>query len=147
MKLMPYLMFANSQCREAFDFYAKVLNGKILATSTYGDMPVMEGQPPMPEAMKSQIANIHLLADGAEMMGADNAMIMEGQAPEGDNTTVNIEVDSIGEAERIFAELSAGGKVVCPITETFWAHRWGMFTDRFGKPWMVNCMKPMPGAS
>jgi PhnB protein len=28
-----------------------------------------------------------------------------------------------------------------PIAETFWAHRWGMLIDRYGKPWMVNCMK------
>ena len=147
MKLMPYLMF-KGQCREAFEFYAQVLRGKILSTATYGDMPPMEGAPPMPEEMKSWIANIHLLADGAEMMGADGAdgMCAEGEAHgEGvDNTTVNIEVGSIEEAERVFSELSAGGKVLMPITETFWAHRWGMFIDRFGKPWMVNHMKPFP---
>ena len=28
--------------------------------------------------------------------------------------------------------------------ETAWSHRFGMFEDRYGKPWMVNCMKPMP---
>jgi PhnB protein len=30
-----------------------------------------------------------------------------------------------------------------PIQETFWAQRFGMVTDRFGTPWMINCMKPM----
>ena len=48
------------------------------------------------------------------------------------------------EAERVFAALSAGGKVQMPLTETFWSHRFGMFEDRYGKPWMVNCNKPMP---
>jgi len=28
-----------------------------------------------------------------------------------------------------------------PIQETFWAHRFGMLQDRYGKAWMVNCMK------
>ena len=149
MKLMPYLMFANSQCREAFEFYAQVLRGKILSASTYGDMPPMEGAPPMPEEMKAQIANIHLQAGGADIMGADNAagLCAEGSDPNAvgvENPTVNIEVDSIEEAERIFAELSVGAKVQMPIGETFWAHRWGMLTDRFGKPWMVNFMKPFP---
>jgi len=145
MKLIPYVMFADSQCREAFDFYAKVLRGRILSVATYGDMPPMEGAPPMPEAMKSQIANIHLQLDGAELMGSDNASGMCGadEAPGTDNTTINIDVESPEEAERIFAELSAGGKVVSPIAETFWAQRWGMLVDRYGKPWMVNCMKPM----
>jgi uncharacterized glyoxalase superfamily protein PhnB len=29
-----------------------------------------------------------------------------------------------------------------PFQETFWARRFGMCTDRFGFPWMVNCAKP-----
>jgi PhnB protein len=26
-----------------------------------------------------------------------------------------------------------------PLSETFWALKFGMFVDRFGIPWMVNC--------
>lgn len=26
-----------------------------------------------------------------------------------------------------------------PIAKTFWAERFGMTTDRFGIPWMINC--------
>ena len=52
--------------------------------------------------------------------------------------------ETIEEAERVFAALSAGGNVQMPLTETFWSHRFGMFEDRYGKPWMVNCNKPMP---
>ena len=25
-----------------------------------------------------------------------------------------------------------------PLTETFWAKKFGMLTDRFGTPWMIN---------
>jgi PhnB protein len=28
-----------------------------------------------------------------------------------------------------------------PISETFWAVRFGMLIDRFGVPWMINCEK------
>jgi uncharacterized glyoxalase superfamily protein PhnB len=28
-----------------------------------------------------------------------------------------------------------------PLQETFWAKRFGMCTDRFGIPWMVNSAK------
>ena len=31
-----------------------------------------------------------------------------------------------------------------PLAETFWAHRFGALTDRFGKSWMVNHLKPAP---
>ena len=40
-----------------------------------------------------------------------------------------------------FKALSEGGQIRMPIQETFWARRFGMFVDRFGTPWMVNCEK------
>jgi len=50
--------------------------------------------------------------------------------------------DSVAEGERLFAALSEGGQVVMPMEKTFWAERFGMFTDRFGVSWMVNCETP-----
>jgi PhnB protein len=52
-------------------------------------------------------------------------------------------VEQPAEAERIFATLADGGKVTMPVQETFWAQRFGMVTDRFGTPWMINCEKPL----
>ena len=144
MKLTPYLMFFNGRCREAFEFYADALRGEIIALTTYGDMPAAPDQPTLPEDAKTQIANVQLLAGGASLMGGDSIMGCTGsERVDGRNdTTVNIEVDSIEEAERVFAALSAGGQVQMPLMETEWARRFGMFEDRFGKPWMVNCMQP-----
>ena len=146
MKMTPYLMFFNGTCREAFDFYAAALGGEIVASITYGDMPSSPDQPPMPEEAKSQIAHVNLVAGSASIMGGDSIMgLCGGEQVDGRNdTTVNIEVDTIEDAERVFAALSAGGKVQMPLTETFWSHGFGMFEDRYGKPWMVNCNKPMP---
>ena len=146
MKLIPYLMFFNGDCRAAVDFYAGALGGEIVASITYGDIPSSPDQPPLPEEAKSQIAHVNLVVGGASIMGGDSIMGCNGSEKiDGRNdTTVNIEVDTIEDAERVFAALSAGGKVQMPLTETFWSHRFGMFEDRYGKPWMVNCMKPMP---
>ncbi len=146
MKLIPYLMFFNGDCRAAFDFYAGALGGEIVASITYGDMPSSPDQPPLPEEAKSQIAHVNLVVGGASIMGGDSIMGCNGSEKiDGRNdTTVNIEVETIEEAERVFAALSAGGNVQMPLTETFWSHRFGMFEDRYGKPWMVNCNKPMP---
>ncbi len=47
------------------------------------------------------------------------------------------------EADRVFNALAENGAVQMPIQETFWAVRFGMVTDRFGIPWMINCGKPM----
>ena len=145
MKLTPYLMFFNGRCREAFEFYADALRGEIIALTTYGDMPAAPDQQPLPDEAKAQLAHVNLVAAGASIMGGDSIMgLCGGEVVDGRNdTTVNIEVDSIEEAERVFAALSAGGQVQMPLMETEWARRFGMFEDRFGKPWMVNCNKPM----
>jgi PhnB protein len=47
------------------------------------------------------------------------------------------------EAERIFTAFTEGGTVTMPLEETFWAEKFGMLTDRFGTPWMINCEKTM----
>ena len=52
--------------------------------------------------------------------------------------SVALSVDEVEEADRIFKELAKGGTVVMPMQETFWAKRFGMLTDRFGVPWMIN---------
>jgi PhnB protein len=52
-------------------------------------------------------------------------------------------VDDPGEADRIFHEFAEGGTMMMPIGETFRARRFGMVTDKFGIPWMVNCEKAM----
>jgi len=141
MKLTPYLMFTKGQCREAFEFYAQALAGKVISVATYGDMPGACEH--IPADKRARVANVHLIANGASIMGADN--VMGGAAADSDDgrndTTVNIEVGTIEEAERVFAAMSAGGKVEMPLGESPWALRFAMFTDRYGKPWMVNCMK------
>lgn len=42
------------------------------------------------------------------------------------------------EAAPVFDALSEGGKVIMPLHKTFWAESFGMLTDRFGTPWIVN---------
>ena len=45
---------------------------------------------------------------------------------------------SEAEADRAFAALTKGGKVVMPLAKTFWSPKFGMLTDRFGVGWMVS---------
>ena len=51
-------------------------------------------------------------------------------------------VDSDAEAERIYAALSDGGRVLMALEETFFASRFGQVQDRFGINWMILCERP-----
>jgi PhnB protein len=136
MRLIPYLNF-DGQCREAFAFYAAALGGQVVFQGTYGESPMRDEVPP---DSRDRIMHAQIEAAGATLMGADGP---PPHGPSASATCINVDVDTIEDAERIFAALAEGGQVQMPIAETFWAHRWGALTDRYGKPWMVNCMKPM----
>lgn len=134
MQIHPYLAF-NGNCAEAFGFYEKALGGKITMKMTYGELPMADKTPP---DQRGRIMHIQLEAAGAVLMGAD-APTMYAQKPQG--FCISIQVTAPADAERIFKALSEGGKVNMPMAETFWAKRFGMAIDKFGQPWMVNCMK------
>jgi len=131
MKFVPYLSF-DGNCREAFDFYAAVFGGTIKSVTTYGEMPESEK---VPAELHNRIVNIQFAADDQELMGAD--AYFPYAAPTG--ITISIQIDDEARAERIFNTFAAGGTVMMPFGPTFWARKFGIVTDRFGTPWMINC--------
>ena len=42
----------------------------------------------------------------------------------------------------MFEALAEGGEVQMPIAPTFWSPMFGMCTDRFGTPWMIDTENP-----
>jgi PhnB protein len=112
MRLNPHLIF-DGRCEEAFRSYAASLGGRIHATLDLGE---------------------------GRLTGADVSIEEGYRPPEG--VSVLLEPASTTDAERVFARLSEGGTVRMSLQRTFWAERFGMVTDRFGIPWMLNCATP-----
>ena len=132
MKINPYLNFPGT-CEEAMNFYAKVLGGTIEAMMRFEGSPMEKHVPP--DSVKKIIhARIRW---GDHVLMASDAMSDRFKPPQGFSVTIN--PSEIPEAERIYKELSAGGAVNMELQQTFWAKRFGAFTDRFGIPWMINC--------
>jgi PhnB protein len=132
MQLNAYLVF-NGQCEAAFKFYEKVLGGKITGMFTHAGTPAAETVPP---EWLSKIMHVTLKVGDSVLMGSD-APPDRYTKPKG--ITVNVAINDVAEAERIFHALAEHGTVGMPIQQTFWAERWGMLTDQYGIPWMVNC--------
>ncbi|MAX54157.1 MAG: hypothetical protein CL537_01355 [Alcanivoracaceae bacterium] len=137
VRVNPYLNFPGN-CREAFALYAQVLEAEISFLITMGESPMADQVPP---ESHDHICHICLQGEGVVLMGSD-CPPDQYEKPQG--TIINVAADSAEKAERVFAQLSAGGQVTMALEETFWAERFGMCIDRFGVPWMVNCDKPMP---
>ncbi len=132
MQVNPYLFF-NGNCKEAFEFYAKVLGGTIEAMMPHAGTPAEKSVSP---EWGDKILHASLIVKGQRIMASD-APPQHSEKPQG--FSVSLQVETVEEAERIYNEMSPGGKISMPIEETFWALRFGMFVDRFGIPWMVNC--------
>ncbi len=136
MQINIHLPFQGN-CEEAFKLYEQTLGGKITFMGHYKEMPDQSMTPP---GWEDKIMHASIQIGGVTLMGAD-APPNHFQKAAGMDVSVNVKDPA--EAERVFATLSEGGQVRMPLEETFWAKKFGMCTDRFGIPWMINCEKPM----
>jgi PhnB protein len=134
MQTAVYLSF-NGNCAEAFRYYEKHLGGKIDGQFAFSDAPE-GGAPGVPDDWKSKIMHVSMTVGDTVLMGSD-APPPHFKTPQG--FSVSLHTEDAAKAERVFDALADGGEVQMPLAETFWAKRFGMVTDRFGTPWMINC--------
>ncbi|MGA7323905.1 MAG: VOC family protein [Rhodomicrobium sp.] len=132
MQLNPYLTF-DGRCEEAFKFYEKLFGGSITAMIQHEGTPAAEH---VPQEWHSKIMHARLEIDGQVLMGSD---VPPQHYSEPKGISISIGIDRVADAERIFEALAENGKVRMPLQQTFWAARFGMVTDRFAIPWMINC--------
>jgi PhnB protein len=137
LAIHAYLNY-DGDCAQAFDFYKAAFGGEFRARQTFGEAPGQEG---LPAKMKDRIMHVALpVGNGSLLMGSDWADHL-GPMIRGNAFCVTINLEDRKEADRLFAALSAGGKVTMPMSEAFWGAYFGMFADKFGIQWMINCEK------
>jgi PhnB protein len=136
MKLNTYLNYGGN-CAEAFRFYEQNLGAKITMIMTHGQMPDPNGVKP---DWADKVLHARIELGGTAFFGAD---IPSPPFEPMRSAYLSLAVDSIAEAERIYALLSDGGQIFMPMAETFFAHRFAMFRDKFGTSWMLLNEKPM----
>ena len=130
MKLYTYLNYGGN-CRRAFEFYVEHLGGKITFMTTHGEQPAANTVPP---DWKNAVLHARMEIGGTVLLGAD---IPPDRFQPIRSAYLSLMLDSIDEAERIYALLSEGGQIFMPMEETFFAHRFAMLRDRFGTSWML----------
>ena len=133
--IAAYVTF-NGNTEEAFNFYASALEGKITNLQRFGDSPHV-GQ--MPDADKKKVMHVALDAPhGVRLMGNDHLDSMGGSFVAGNNFSLSLHPDGEKLADKLFNDLSAGGKVIVPMAKAPWGDYFGMFFDKFGIKWMIN---------
>lgn len=131
MKIVTNLIFSG-QCREAFEFYAAALGGRIAQMVRFGDAPAGARRP---DNYDDKIMHAWLDIGDQALMGCDAPPAR--QAPMS-AFSVAVHSADVEEARRIFEALAQGVEPSMPFGAVPWSPGFGMLTDRFGTPWIVN---------
>lgn len=133
-RLNPYISFAGD-ARQAMEFYEQVFGGT-LTLNTFGDF----GAEDQPDGIMHGMLET---SSGYTIMGADNPPGQPHQP--GNNITVSLSGDDVDELRGYWTKLSDGGTIAVPLEKQMWGDEFGMLTDKFGVPWMVNISDPSAG--
>jgi PhnB protein len=130
MKVYTYLNYGGN-CRQAFEFYAEHLGGKITMLTTHGEVP---DPSKVPAAWRNAVLHARIDLGDTTILGAD---IPPERFQPMRSAYLTLMLDSVDEAERIYALLTDGGEIFMKMEETFFARRFAMLRDRFGTSWML----------
>jgi PhnB protein len=127
MKAIPYLFFVGA-CAEALEFYREAIGAEIRALVRYRDMPGAG------DDVGDRVMHAEFRVGESTIYASDG----NGSGRRGGEYAIALEAANDVEAERLFAALTAGGRVDVPLMTTPFASRFGMLTDRYGTPWIVS---------
>ena len=134
MRIEPRLSLVfNGECDAAFALYQECFGGTVTFRLTWGDSPMADQAPP---DWHDKILHATLTVGGSAFSGGD---VLPGIYKRPQGFQIDLNLDDVEEAERIFATLADAGLITVPLQQTFWAQRFGAVVDRFGIPWGINC--------
>ncbi len=136
MKVQAYVNF-DGRCEEALEFYKKSIGAEVTSLMRWKESPDAAMKPP--PGYEEKIMNAAFRIGETDLMADDG---MGEKTAEFKGMTLAIGVADDAEANRVFTALGEGGNVTMPLAKTFWTSSFGMLTDKFGVPWMVNVEAP-----
>lgn len=142
-RVSTYLNFMGN-AEEAFEFYRTVFGTDYTEPiQRMGDVPASPEGPTLSEAEQRMVMHVELpILGGHVLMATDMIESMGHDLRIGNNTTINLEPDTLEETQRLYDALSTGSSDCAPLTEMFWGATWGTCLDRFGVRWMFNFAPP-----
>lgn len=130
MQIQPYLFF-EGRCDEAIAFYRSAIGAEVTMLMRFKESPVKTG---IRAGLEEKVMHAALRVGGSTLLMSDGHC-QEPSRFQGFSLTLTAR-DQV-ESGRLFNALAEGGKVVMPLTETFYSPSFGMLTDRFGVGWMI----------
>jgi PhnB protein len=134
MRIEPRVsLIFNGDCDAALALYQDCFGGTVTFRLTWGDSSMAAEAP---AEWRDKILHATIVVGDVPISGGD---VLPGRYERPQGFQLQLELDDVAAADRIFAKLADGGSVTVPLQQTFWAQRFGAVVDRFGIPWAVNC--------
>ncbi len=132
----PYINF-NGNAEEAFEFYRSVFGGEFETIVRFKDLASDEF--PVPEDEANSIMRI-VLPIGGNVLIANDVPKSMGPVSESENRSkIAVMANTREEADKIFGGLTEGGTVEMPMSDSPWGAYFGMFRDKYGIEWTIEC--------
>lgn len=137
MSVVTTLNFGG-RTEEAVQHYQAVLDAEVMMLMRFRECPDPSfKRPGLEDKIFHATIRIGLTELMASDVGCDDPKLETGFS----GFAFAVRAGSIEDAERYFAGLSEHGRVIVPLSETFFATRYGIVNDRFGVSWKIT----MPG--
>lgn len=139
MSVIAYLN-CDGNAAQAVEFYAKALNSNQVKVVKFKDFP-QDPNYPLPENELEMVMESSIEFAGGKIMMSDVLPSMKGITGEcvaGNNVIISIINEDTQVLESYFNQLSVGGQVIMPLSNTPWSSCFGMLVDPFGVVWKFN---------
>ena len=139
MSAITYLNF-DGNAEQAIAFYSEALLANEVKQVKFKDLP-QNPDYPLPENELNMIMESSLEFAGGKIMMSDILPSMKkvtGDLVIGNNVLISLVIDDKQRLEQYFNNLSAGGNVMMPLSNTPWSSCFGMLVDKFGIIWKFN---------
>src|SRR4051812_26035330 len=117
--IQPYLFF-DGRCEEALEFYRKAIDAEVLMLMRFKDSPVPPQPGMCPPGSDEKVMHSTFRIGESTIMASDGRC--QGK-PNFEGFSLSINVTEQAEADRFFSALAEGGKVVMPLSKTFYSPR------------------------
>ncbi|MEC0207449.1 VOC family protein [Paenibacillus ehimensis] len=139
MSAIAYLNF-DGVAEQAIDFYSKALHANEVKKVKFKDFP-QDPNYPLPENELNMIMDSSIEFAGGKIMMSDILPSMKmatGELVKGNNVVISLVIDDKQILEKYYNNLSVGGNVMMPLSNTPWSSCFGLLVDKFGVCWKFN---------
>jgi len=139
MSAIAYLNF-DGIAEEAIEFYSEALQANEVKKVKFKDFP-QDPNDPLPENELNMIMESSVEFAGGKIMMSDILPSMKavtGELVKGNNILIGLVMEDKQALEEYFNQLSVGGHIVMPLSNTPWSSCFGMLVDKFGVAWKFN---------